>query len=98
MQRLGEEDIAELPRIHLNRGSRIERTPDALRHRLVADATDPRRDLACAACLGQPNLQGLHATAQGATDKDRAKEPPIVIIDAARESRYTLLIRHRRLA
>ena len=63
MQRLGEQHVAELAGIHLNRGPGIEGTSNALGHGLIADATDPRRDLPCAACLGQPHLQGLHAAA-----------------------------------
>jgi hypothetical protein len=96
-ERLGEQHVAELAGIDLNRGPGIEGTSKALRHGLVPNATDPRRDLPSTACLGQPNLQGLHAAAQGPADKDRPKESPIMIIDAACEASHALLIRDRRL-
>jgi hypothetical protein len=96
-ERLGQQHMAELPRVHCNRRPRIERTPEALRDGLIADATDPRRDLPGAAGLGQPTLQGLHAPAQGAADKHRSEEPPVMVIDVPRESGDALLIRHRGL-
>jgi len=52
MERLGEEYVAELSCIHLYCRPGIQRTPNAWRDGLVADATDPRRDLPGAACLG----------------------------------------------
>src|SRR5215510_3985443 len=86
MQRLREQHVAELPRIHLNRRSGIEGTPDALRDGLIADATDARGDLPGPCLTSQPDLQGLHAPAQCTPNKDGPEESPIMIIDAAREA------------
>ena len=55
-ERLGEQHIAELSGIHLNRRPGIQGTPKALCDGLIDDATDTCRDLPCTACLGQPTL------------------------------------------
>src|SRR5215471_11300595 len=74
-ERLGEEHVAELPRIHLNGGPGIERPTEALLPRLTRDGTDPARNLAGAACLRQTHLQRLLSPAQGPADEHGAKEP-----------------------
>ena len=74
MERLGEQHLAELPAVDLNRGPRIECAPEALRDGFIADAADPRCDLPRARRPGHLQLQGLHPTPQGPPDKDRPKD------------------------
>ena len=57
LQRLGEQHVAELAGIHLNRGPGIEGTSNALGHGLIANAIDARRDLPGPGLTGQPDLQ-----------------------------------------
>jgi len=62
MQRLREQDLAELPAVHLNGRARIERASEALLGGLVGSPGNAAADCAHGASGGGLELEGLHPT------------------------------------
>src|SRR5262249_62033926 len=83
--------VAPSPR---NGRPRTRAPPAPLRHRLLAETADAGGDLAAPARLGNPALNGLHAAPQGAANEHGAEQAPEMLVHAAGQPGYPLLISH----
>ena len=82
----------------LDGGPRIQGPSHHAPRRLVAVGGNPRGHLPGPGRLGHRDAQRIHPPFEGAPNKHRPKQPPVVLVHLAGQPCHTFLVRHRRVA
>src|SRR5438132_10137302 len=97
MQRLHEQDLAEVPAVHLDRRSRIQRPPQTLLRGLTPARRDPTPHLSSWPSPRRLPLHHLRPTTERTANKDGPEQASPMLVYSPCEPRHPLLIRHGRL-